>query len=373
MILLLWCLLHGNQGIDCAQLIYSTQVVETLNMKAIGYQNCLPIDNLDSLVDIDIDQPIATGHDLLVKIQAVAVNPVDYKIRQNAAPEGDSHKVIGWDAAGEVVAVGSEVSLFQPGDRVYYAGDLTRTGCNAEFQLVDERIVGHQPKSLSSTEAAALPLTTITAWELLFDHLKISQQSTPSDEVILVTGAAGGVGSIFIQLAKALTGATVIATASRPESEQWVNALGADYVINHTQPMQPQIDQLRAEHSLNMVSHVASLHSTEVYFDDFIGMLKPFGKIAMIDDPAVSLPIMKMKTKSLSFHTEFMFARSMYQADDMAVQGELLNKVAALLDEGVIRTTVGTELGEINAANLRSAHKLLESGSAIGKIVLAGF
>lgn len=342
-------------------------------MKAIGYTHSLPINNAESLIDIDIPQPIATGHDLLVKINAIAVNPVDYKIRQNVPAPDDNYKVIGWDAVGEVVAAGEAVTQFQPGDRVFYAGDLNRQGSNAEYQLVDERIVGSKPKSLSDAEAAALPLTTITAWELLFEHLGIQQQSpdssAKSDEVILVVGAAGGVGSILLQIARAVTGATIIATASRESSRAWVEKLGAHYVVDHTKPLQPQIEAL----NIGQVTHVASLNSTEAYFESYTELLATFGKIAMIDDPKSPLDIMKLKPRSQSLHIEFMFARSMFKAADMNEQGKLLNRMADLIDQGYIQTTVGKNLGTINAQNLRAAHEALETGRSIGKIVLEDF
>ena len=345
-------------------------------MKAVGYIKSLPINDPESLTDIEQPQPIATGHDLLVKVKAIAVNPVDYKIRQRVSPaEGPnkkSHKVLGWDAVGEVVATGEAATQFQPGDAVYYAGDLNRQGSNAEYQLVDERLVGTKPKSLSDAEAAALPLTTITAWELLFEHLSIQQQSPDSkeksNEVILVVGAAGGVGSILIQLAKTITGATIIATASRESSQIWVKKLGAHHVVDHTKPLQPQIEAL----GIGQVTHVASLNSTDSYFDSYTELLAPFGKIAMIDDPK-SVDVMKMKPKSLSLHIEFMFARSMFKATDMNKQSRLLNRVSDLIDQGYIQTTVGKNLGIINAENLKVAHKELESGRSIGKIVLQGF
>jgi len=341
-------------------------------MKAVGYIKSLPINDPESLTDIELPQPIATGHDLLVKVKAIAVNPVDYKIRQNVSPAEGDYKVLGWDAVGEVVATGEAATQFKPGDVVYYAGDLNRQGSNAEYQLVDERLVGTKPKSLSDAEAAALPLTTITAWEILFEHLSIQQQSPDSteksDEVILVVGAAGGVGSIFLQLAKAITGATIIATASRESSQAWVKKLGADHVVDHTQPLQPQIEAL----SIGQVTHVASLNSTDSYFDSYIELLAPFGKIAMIDDPE-SLDVMKLKPKSQSLHIEFMFARSMFKAADMNEQSRLLNRVSDLVDQGYIQTTVGKNMGTINADNLKAAHEELESGRSIGKIVLQGF
>ncbi len=342
-------------------------------MKAVGYTKSLPINDPESLIDVELPQLIATGRDLLVRVRAIAVNPVDYKIRQRVSPADGEYKVIGWDAVGEVVATGEAASQFKPGDLVYYAGDLNRQGSNAEYQLVDEGLVGSKPKSLSDAEAAALPLTAITAWEMLFEHLAIKQQSPDSaeqsDEVILVVGAAGGVGSIFLQLAKAITGATIIATASRESSQAWVKKLGADHVVDHSKPLGPQIEAL----GIGAVTHVASLNATGSYFDSYTELLAPFGKIAMIDDPAEPLDVMKMKPKSLSLHIEFMFARSMFKAADMDEQGRLLNRVADLIDQGYIETTVGKNLGAINAAHLKAAHAELESGRSIGKIVLEGF
>ena len=349
-------------------------------MKAVGYLKSLPITDAESLVDIEMPKPTAAGHDLLVKVKAIAVNPVDYKIRLNKPAEGDEHKVIGWDAVGEVVATGDETSQFKVGDEVYYAGALTRQGSNAEYQLVDERIVGKKPSSLSNAEAAALPLTTITAWELLFEHLALKQQAPAadgksiekSDEVLLVVGAAGGVGSILVQLAKTITGATIIATASRESTKAWVTKLGADYVIDHSKPLQPQIDALTKNEGIGQVTHVASLNGSKNHFDTYIDLLVPFGKIALIDDPG-AIDISKIKMKSLSFHWEFMFAKSMFNAKDMNEQGILLNRVGELLDQGHIQTTAGKNLGTINAENLKAAHAELESGTSIGKIVLEGF
>ncbi len=340
-------------------------------MKAVGFIESLPSNNPESLTDIELAQPIAQGNDLLVKVKAIAVNPVDYKIRQNMPFKDGSPRVLGWDAVGEIVATGELVTEFKAGDTVFYAGELNRQGSNAEYQLVDERIVGMKPNSLSNAEAAALPLTAITAWELLFEHLAIKQQlpdsGSKSNEVILVVGAAGGVGSILLQLIKVLTGATIIATASRESSQTWVKELGAHHVIDHTKPLQPQIEALDLQ-----VTHVASLNSTESYFDSYIELLAPFGKIALIDDPS-SLNAMKLKSKSLSLHFEFMYARSMFKSADMNEQSHLLNRVSDLIDRGYIKTTVGKNLGEINAVNLRTAHQELESGQSIGKIVLEGF
>lgn len=341
-------------------------------MKAIGYTQSLPISNPLSLLDIELPQPTASGHDLLVQIKSIAVNPVDYKIRQNVEANEGEYKVLGWDAVGEVIAIGGSVNNFKPGDMVFYAGDLNRQGGNAEYQLVDERIVGHKPKSLSDSEAAALPLTAITAWELLFERLEIKQQhpdsKEQSDDIILIVGAAGGVGSILVQLASVLTGATVIATASRDSSVKWVKELGADYVIDHSKPLKEQVEQL----NIGQVTHIASLNHTDTYLDSYVDLLVPMGKIALTDDPE-SLDVIKLKLKSISLHWEFMFTRSMFQSTDMSEQHHILNKVSDLIDQGYIRTTVGKNLGTINAKNLRTAHEELESGKSIGKIVLQGF
>ena len=341
-------------------------------MKAIGYTTSLPITDENALMDVELAKPAASGRDVLVKINSIAVNPVDFKIRLRVSPENGEPKILGWDAVGEVVEVGDDVQILNVGDRVYYAGDLTRQGANAEFQLVDERIVGRAPKSLSDSEAAALPLTAITAWELLFQHLALEKQQAgktqKTDETVLVVGAAGGVGSIMLQLLKTLTGATVIATASRESSKQWVKGLGADYVVDHRQPLAEQITAL----NIGPVTHVASLNATDTYLDAYVEVIKPMGKIALIDDPE-ALDIAKLKAKSISLHWEFMFTRSMFQTEDMSAQGELLTDVATLIDSGYVKTTVGKRLGKINAVNLIEAHKTLEAGTAIGKIVLEGF
>jgi zinc-binding alcohol dehydrogenase family protein len=341
-------------------------------MKAIGYQNAGPISNPLSLQDIELEKPVARGLDILVKISAIAVNPVDYKIRKNVNPTQSKYKVLGWDAVGEVVAVGDDVTRFKIGDSVYYAGDLTRDGSNAEYQLVDERLAALKPKNLSNAEAAALPLTTITAWELLFDHFGLKKQTpgsiTPSKDIILVVGASGGVGSILVQLIKNLTGATVVATASRPATKAWAEALGADFVIDHSQALVPQVKALEIGH----ITHVAGLTHSDDYIESYIELLKPMGKIVLIDEPK-TVDILKLKPKSLSLHWEFMFTRSMFQTDDMVEQHNLLSEVAGLIDAGLVKTTLGKHLGNINAQNLREAHTILESGTSIGKIVLEGF
>ncbi len=321
--------------------------------------------NLDFLTDIELPQPTASGHDLLVEVKAVSVNPVDTKVR--AGFNADAPRVLGWDAVGVVTAVGDAVTLFQPGDEVWYAGALTRPGSNSEFQLVDERIAARKPKTLDNASAAALPLTAITAWELLFDRLGIKEDGCEND-VLLIVGAAGGVGSIMTQLARKLTRLTVIGTASRPASQQWVKELGAHYVIDHSKPLTEELARI----GIKQVSHVASLNNTEEHYQQLINALKPQGKLALIDDPQ-SLDALPLKVKSISLHWEFMFTRSMFTTDDMIAQHQLLSRVAQLIDEGVLKTTLGEHFGTINAANLRKAHALLESQRAVGKIVLEGF
>ena len=341
-------------------------------MKAIGYTQPQAIENKDALIDIELEKPHATGHDLLIKVQAVSVNPVDVKVRASATPAENQYKVLGWDAVGEVVELGDQVTHFKLGDQVYYAGDITRPGSNAEFQLVDERIVGNKPKSLSNSEAAALPLTAITAWELLFtrlDFTPIEENQSETNKRILIIGAAGGVGSILTQLAVKLTNATVIGTASRPESERWVKELGAHHVINHHLPLQQQLKDL----GINDISHVISLTHTGDHFDQLVEVLAPQGKLALIDDPKEGLDIMKLKMKSISLHWELMFTRSMFQTEDMNKQHELLNSLADLIDRGIIKTTFGEHYGTINAENLKRAHTHIESNQAVGKIVLENF
>lgn len=335
-------------------------------MRAVGYQRSLPATDPLALTDIEVSRPHCEAHDVLVRVEGIGLNPVDTKIRQRKAAEGNHYVILGWDAAGTVVECGEAVTDFSKGDAVWYAGAVDRDGCNAEFQVVDSRLISKRPLALSAADAAAMPLTFLTAWELLFERLQL-----PAEEpaVLLITGAAGGVGSALIQLAKALTSATVIATASRPETKQWVKQLGADVVINHHQPFAPQL----CEHGIHDVTHVASLTHTDQHFTQLIELLAPHGHFALIDDPAQPIDILTMKQKSLSLHWEFMFTRSMFQTADMARQGEILSKVAELTDAGTITTTMTTNLGSINAANLRTAHSQLESHHTVGKIVLAGF
>ncbi|MCA3187075.1 MULTISPECIES: zinc-binding alcohol dehydrogenase family protein [unclassified Cupriavidus] len=333
-------------------------------MKAIVYDKAgLPIDDPRALYEMELPRPEPQARDLLVRIEAIAVNPVDSKLRLGVQPNGP--RVLGWDAVGTVEAVGEAVELFKVGDKVWYAGDITRQGSYAEYGLVDERIAGHCPKSLKTADAAALPLTSITAWELLFDRLRIPEAGGHGQS-LLVIGASGGVGSILVQLARKLTGLTVIGTASRPESRKWVMDLGAHLVIDHSQPLQPQL----TAGGIHQVDHVISLTHTDSYYAQIVELLKPQGQLALIDDPA-TLDAMPLKRKSISLHWEFMFTRSMYRAADMVDQHKLLDRVAALLDEGVLKTTVGEHFGDITVDNLRRAHAVLESSRAVGKIVLA--
>ncbi|WP_028223004.1 zinc-binding alcohol dehydrogenase family protein [Paraburkholderia oxyphila] len=337
-------------------------------MKAIGYYRNLPIDDPESLIDLELPEPQPGPHDLLVEVHAVSVNPVDVKVRAAMAPEAGQPRVIGWDASGVVRAVGKDVTLFRPGERVWYAGSLVRPGTNSELHAVDERIVGHMPKTLNFAEAAALPLTTITAWELLFDRLEVPQSTTRSDETLLVIGAAGGVGSILVQLARKLTGLTVIGTASRPETAQWVTDLGAHHVIDHSKPLSQELKRIGFEG----VDYIASLNQTHRHFDEIVASFNPQGHLALIDDPEI-FDFRKLKMKSIALHWEFMFTRSMFSTKDQIRQHELLDRVAGLIDQGVLRTTLNESFGTINAANLRRAHELLETNRARGKLVLEGF
>ncbi len=336
-------------------------------MKAIGLTRYLPIENPESLMDVELPKPSPNGHDLLVAVKAVAVNPVDVKVRAPREEVEEAPRVLGWDASGVVEAVGENVTLFKPGDEVFYAGDITRPGSYAEYQLVDERIVGHKPKTLTYAEAAALPLTTITAYESFFDRLGIDRNGGDAGQSVLIIGAGGGVGSIGIQLAKA-AGLTVIATASRPETSRWVTELGADHVINHRESMAPQVRRLGFKH----VDHIAIFNDMR-HWETAVELIRPQGGIVSIDDTDLPMPMGGMKTKAASLHWEFMFARPMHQTPDMIEQHKLLTHVASEIDAGRIRSTVSEVLEPINAENMRRAHALVETGRAKGKIVLAGF
>lgn len=334
-------------------------------MKAIAYKDAGPISADNALVEIEMDRPEPGPNDLLVEIRGISVNPVDVKVRANMQPEG-APRVLGFDAAGIVKEVGSQATRFQPGDEVFYAGDITRPGTNAEFQTVDERIVGRKPSSLGFAEAAAMPLTTITAWEMLFDSFGL-EEGEGAGESLLVIGGAGGVGSILIQLAKKLTALNVIATASRPDTRAWVEKMGADHVVNHRNPLDEEMKALGIS-----PRYVAALTNTDEHIASIVELIKPRGHIALIDDPQ-GLDIMPLKFKALSLSWEFMFTRSMFQTEDMDVQHDLLNRVADLLDDGALVTTVNHHAGVMSVENLSNAHVLQESGTAIGKTVLEGF
>lgn len=338
-------------------------------MKAVGYHRSLPVTDRDSLTDFTADRPTPSGRDLRVAIKAVSVNPVDTKIRVRAQPgAGEPPKVLGYDAAGVVDAVGPEATLFKAGDEVFYAGSIQRPGTNAEFHLVDERIVGRKPKRLSFAQAAALPLTSITAWELLFDRLAVAPGTPPDGRALLIFGGAGGVGSMLIQLARHRTSLTVIATASRPQTREWCSKLGAHHVVDHSKPIPAQLKSIGHER----VALIAGLTNTQDHLPAIIEVIAPQGRFALIDDPKV-LDVNPFKSKSVSVHWESMFTRSSFKTPDMIAQHQLLNEVSAMVDVGSIVTTMTAELSPINAANLREAHGRIESGRTIGKIVLAGW
>ena len=333
-------------------------------MKAVALKAYLPIDNPQSLLDVELENPVPQDHDLLIAVSAISVNPVDTKVRAPKDKHEDQPRVLGWDAVGVVEAIGPAVSLFKPGDRVYYAGDITRPGSNSEYQLVNERIVGRAPASLSNAEAAALPLTAITAWEGLFDRLRINRHEDAA-KTLLIIGGAGGVGSIAIQLAKQLTMVTVIATASRPETREWCLSLGADYVVDHRE----LINSMHAA-GHEQVDYIFCLNNTDQHWLSLCDLVKPQGIICSIVETKQPVDLNGLKNKSASFVWELMFTRSMFQTDDMIEQHHLLNEVSGLIDAGKIKTTVTNVLSPINAENLRRAHAQLESGTTIGKVVL---
>lgn len=344
-------------------------------MKAVGAYRYFPISNLKSLIDLHVEKPEPTGRDLLVRVKAISVNPADVGVRENHNYEAESPKILGWDAAGIVEQVGPDCQLFKPGDKIYYAGSVSRPGSNSEFQLVDERIVGNMPRSLDFAAAAALPLTSITAWEGLFDRLGISVNAGEGakGKNILIIGAAGGVGSIAIQLAK-LAGLTVIGTASRPESIQWVKSLGADFIINHNDPFHPQLKEV----GIDTVDYIFCLNDTVQHLENMAEVIVPQGKICSLVPTnkatwAGSLKMDLLFSKSVTFVWEFMFTRSLFHTNDMIKQHQLLSELADLIDDGKIKTTLTERLEPINAANLRFAHEKLETGRTIGKIVLENF
>jgi NADPH2:quinone reductase len=337
-------------------------------MKAVGYQVPGPIETDASLVDIDLPEPSPEGRDLLVEVKAISVNPVDYKVRRSTAPQDGAWKVLGYDAAGIVRSVGPDVTLFQPGDAVFYAGSITRQGTNSELHLVDERIVGSKPATLDWAEAAALPLTTLTAWEAFFDRLDVNKPVPGGAPAVLIIGGAGGVGSVAVQIARQRTDLTVIATASRPETHDWVKALGAHHVLDHSRPLAGQIEAL----GLGAPAFVFSTTHTGDHAGDIVELIAPQGRLCLIDDPE-GFDIMAFKRKAVSIHHELMFTRAIYETPDMAQQGRILNEASAMVDAGTLRTTLTDRMSPINAANLKHVHALLESNTARGKIVLEGF
>ncbi len=335
-------------------------------MKAIGYFQPGSIDRPDALVDLDLPTPVATGRDLLVEVKAISVNPVDTKLRASAAPEPGAAKVIGYDAAGVVVAAGPEVMLFSPGEAVFYAGSIARLGANSEFHLVDERIVGAKPRSLDWGAAAALPLTAITAWECLFDRLDVRRPVPGAARAILIIGGAGGVGSIAVQLARRLTDLTIIATASRPETRAWALEMGAHHVIDHSRPLAAQVAGLE----LGAPGFVFSTTQTDRHAAEIAGLIAPQGRLGVIDELANAG---LFKAKGASIHWEYMFARPVFGTPDMGEQGVLLSEVSRLVDSGELRSTVTERLSPINAANLIRAHAAVETGKTRGKTVLEDF
>lgn len=338
-------------------------------MKAVGLLRYLPIDDPESLLDVELPKPVPGGRDLLVEVKAISVNPVDTKQRAPKDQVESAPKILGWDVAGVVKGTGKDVTLFKPGDEIYYAGSVVRPGGNCEFHLVDERIVGRKPKKLGFAEAAALPLTTITAWEAMFDRMGISKNGRNAGRTLLVIGGAGGVGSIAIQLAKKLARLKVIATASRVQSTKWVTELGADAYIDHTKEFASQLKSAGTPE----VDYILCCNSTDAHFPQFASIIAPQGKICTIVRTMKPVDLAPLMAKSATFAWELMFTRSTHQTPDMIGQHELLDEAAALVDAGTIRTTLTTNLGKINAANLRRAHKMLEEGHTVGKIVLEGF
>ncbi|WP_127531770.1 zinc-binding alcohol dehydrogenase family protein [Paenibacillus kobensis] len=339
-------------------------VAET--MKAVGLYKYLSIDNPDSLLDVTIEKPAAEGRDLLVRVKAISVNPVDTKVRSPKEHEESAPRVLGWDVAGVVEQTGSDCTLFQPGDEVYYAGSIIRPGGNSEFHLVDERIVGKKPASLDYAQAAALPLTAITAWEALFDRLGVSRDAAANaGRSILIIGAAGGVGSIAVQLADHV-GLTVVGTATRPESQEWVRQLGARHTISHAEAFQPQLAAIGLPH----VDYILCLNSAEQHWANMSEAIKPQGKVGLITNIKEPLHLSLFMNKSVTIAWELMYTRSTHQTDDMIEQHKLLNELAELVDSGTIRTTLTEKLSPINAANLRRAHAIIETGRTLGKVVL---
>ncbi len=336
-------------------------------MKAVGLTQYLPISNENSLLDVEIPKPTAKGKDLLVEVKAISVNPVDTKVRAPKDKVESEPRILGWDAAGIVVEVGEEAGEFQIGDEVYYAGDITRPGSNSEFQLVDSRIVGRKPQNLDFANAAAFPLTGITAWEALFERLSIDKKGADAGKSILIINGAGGVGSIAIQLAKKLAKLNIIATASRQETIAWCQKNGADKVVNHRNNLAEEIEKIGCQN----VDYILCLNDTDGHWQAMTKAIKPQGMICSIVENEKTLDMNTLKSKSAGFIWEFMFTRSMYQTEDMAEQGNLLNELSQLIEDGVIISTCNDVVKPINAKKLRDVHQRLEGGKTIGKIVIA--
>ena len=338
-------------------------------MKAVALKRYLPVTDPESLLDVELpDPPAPQGRDLLVRVQALSVNPVDTKVRSPKPKTEDAPRVLGWDAVGVVEATGPDARLFKRGDSVYYAGSITRAGCNSELQLVDERIVGHKPRSLDNAQAAALPLTTLTAYEALFDRCAIDVGGKHAGRTLLLLNGAGGVGSIAIQLAR-LAGLRVIATASRPETQEWCRQLGADHVINHREELPPQLKALGHPE----VDYIFNTVDTAGYWNVMGEVIKPFGRVVTIVETQQPLDFAKMRSKSVSFAWELMFTRAMFQTQDMEEQHRILEQVGQWVDAGKLKTTLTEKHSPISAATLREAHAKLESGKMLGKLVLEGW
>lgn len=337
-------------------------------MKAVVYSQSLPLEHPEVLLDRNVPEPEPGPCDCLVEVKAVAVNPVDLKIRMSRQPAEGEFGILGWDASGVVVAVGEQVAGFEKGDEVWYAGSVNRPGCHAELQCVDYRICAHKPNSLDFAQAAAMPLTGLTAWELLFDRMQLHADPAESCR-LLIMGGAGGVGSMALQLARSLTTAQIITTASRPESLKWVETMGAEFTIDHHQPLKTQL----SEFGISEVTHVASLIATDHHFEELVELLTPQGRLSLIDTPQQSLNLLAMKQKSLSLHWEFMFTRSLFGTQDQSRQGMILSRLAEMVDRGKLKSTMNQHFGKITAENMIRAQRQIETGTTIGKIVLEGF
>jgi zinc-binding alcohol dehydrogenase family protein len=334
-------------------------------MKAIGYYATTPN---NGMLDLELAPPKPRPNDIVVRVKAVSINPADHKIRERVAPEGEAPKILGYDASGIVESVGSSASIFKPGDEVFYAGDMTRDGTNAELHAVDERVVGYKPKSLDWAQAAALPLTSLTAWEVLFDRLKVPYGTMSQQGTLLIINGAGGVGSILIQIASLLTGLKVVATASRPETIEWVTQMGAHHVIDHHKPFRPQLEAL----GINQVEYVVGLTATDKHLPQIYDVIAPQGHIGIVDDsPSLDIAAFQMKAVSISW--ELMFVRPMFATPDILQQHKILNEVSKLVDRGLLKTTMTSFFGPINAANLMKVYEMSGSGKSIGKTVLEGF